>query len=342
MKKSDRQLACILLLQDGRCLTAQRIAEHFEVCKRTVYRDIQALSEAGVPVISLPGQGYKIMDTYYLPPVRLTIDEATALYIGSRFALRQTDASLRPDLNSGMLKIESVLPPETKNQLARLKESIHLEERNNHRPAGETKFLATISSAIIDRRLMQVQYRAFYSDELTERTVEPLWLLYYSFHWHLIAYCRLREDLRDFRIDRIQWLEKLEESFPERAELSLQSYLKQHARYQEISEVKVKFTKQAARYAREWFHWISYTEEDLGDYVIITFLLENPWRMSWWLLSFGAEAEVLSPESLREHLWSVASHIAALYEPAREHVEPPYFAAQPLVTKNGRKAVMQG
>jgi predicted DNA-binding transcriptional regulator YafY len=315
MKKSDRQLAYILLLQDSRRLTADQIAQHFEVCKRTVYRDIQALSEAGVPVISLPGQGYQIMDTYYLPPVRLTTDEATALYIGSRFALRQTDASLRPGLNSAMLKVESVLPDETRHHLARLKESIHLEETNHHRPAGEAKFLATMSSAITTRHLLRMQYRAFYSNELTQRVVEPLWLLYYSFHWHLIAYCRLREGLRDFRIDRIQSLEACDEVFPERPEFSLSSYIKQHARYQEVSEVKVKFTRRAARYAKEWFHWISYTEEDLGEYVIITFLLENPWRMSWWLLSFGTEAEVLSPETLRQQVLSTAKEIVSLYEP---------------------------
>jgi predicted DNA-binding transcriptional regulator YafY len=121
--------------------------------------------------------------------------------------------------------------------------------------------------------------------------------------------------LRDFRIDRIQSLEACDEVFPERPEFSLSSYIKQHARYQEVSEVKVKFTRRAARYAKEWFHWISYTEEDLGEYVIITFLLENPWRMSWWLLSFGTEAEVLSPETLRQQVLSTAKEIVSLYEP---------------------------
>jgi len=314
MKKSDRQLAYILLLQTGRCLTAEKLAEQFEVCKRTVYRDIQALSEAGVPIVSLPGKGYGIMDSYYLPPIRLTVNEATGLYIGSQMALRQTDASLRPDLHSAMLKIEAVLPTETQAQLGRLKESIHLEMGRRVGPDGETKFLAPISQAILEHQLLKLRYRAFYNDQVTKREVEPLWLLYYGSHWHLIGYCRLRKDLRDFRTDRIQDLETLELKVPPRPELSLAEFLGKHDRYRDVSEVTVKFSKRAARYAKEWFHWLSFTEEDLGEYVLMTLLVENAEWMSWWLLSFGAEAEVISPECLRQQVRESARRIVELYD----------------------------
>jgi predicted DNA-binding transcriptional regulator YafY len=314
MKKSDRQLAYILLLQTSRCLTAQQLAERFEVCQRTVYRDIQALSEAGVPIVSLPGKGYGIMETYFLPAVHLTVDEAVGLYIGSQLALRQTDASVRPDLHTAMLKIESVLPTETRTQLGQLKESIHLDTHHRGRPDDGTKILAPINRAILERRLLRVQYRAFYTDELTEREVEPLWLLYYSTHWHLIGYCRLRHDLRDFRTDRIQGLAMREETFAPRPQLSLAQYLTKHERYRDVSEVTVRFSQKAARYAREWFHWLSYTEQDLGESVVMTLLVERPEWMSWWLLSFGAEAEVLSPESLRRQVADTAWRVITVYD----------------------------
>jgi len=106
MKKTDRQLGYILLLQAGKSYTAEQLASHFEICKRTVYRDIQAISEAGVPVVSLPGKGYEMMEGYYLPPVAFTSDEAAALFLANQFALQQTDASVRADLNTAMAKIE--------------------------------------------------------------------------------------------------------------------------------------------------------------------------------------------------------------------------------------------
>jgi predicted DNA-binding transcriptional regulator YafY len=279
-----------------------------------VYRDIQALSEAGVPIMSLPGKGYGIMDSYYLRPVHLTVDEATGVYIGSQLALRQTDASLRPDLHSAMLKIEAVLPNETRTQLGRLKESIHLDMGRHGQGNGETKFLAPLSRAILDHQLLKLRYRAFYNDQVTEREVEPQWLLYYGAHWHLIGYCRLREDLRDFRTDRIQGLEPLDVRVSPRPELSLHEFLRKHDRYRDVSEVIVRFSKRAARYAREWFHWLSFTEEDCGEYVLMTLLVENPEWMSWWLLSFGAEAEVISPVRLRSQVREAAQRVLDLYE----------------------------
>ncbi len=317
MTKTDRQLAYILLLQAGRRRTAQQLAEHFEVCKRTVYRDIQALSEAGVPIVSMPGKGYGILDTYYLSPVRLTTAEATGLYIGCQLAHRQTDASFRPDLQSAMLKVESVLPDEIQKQLGRLKSSIHLDSRN--RPGAESRFLAPISRSIVEQQLLRLQYRAFSTDQLTNRDVEPLWLLYHSSHWHLIGYCRLRNDLRDFRIDRIRNLVVVNEHIPERPDLSLTQFLRQHERYRDVSEVTVKFSKPAARFAREWFHWLSFTEEDQGDCVIMRLLVERPDWICWWVLSFGAEAEVLSPEPLRQQVMEAAWKIIKLYQPTSAH-----------------------
>ncbi len=109
MNKTERLFATILLFQNRRHLRARDIAAVFEVCKRTVYRDIQALCEAGVPIASEPGGGYRIMSGYYLPPVALTPEEATALFLGSKFVLKYTDASSREAVQSAMRKIESIL-----------------------------------------------------------------------------------------------------------------------------------------------------------------------------------------------------------------------------------------
>jgi len=312
MKKTDRQLGYILLLQGGKTLTAEKISQHFEVCKRTVYRDIQAISEAGVPIISLPGKGYQIMDGYYLPPVTFTPDEATALYIASQFARQQTDASIRADLNSVMDKIESILPEETHAYLARLKSAIHLSIPNRSHSTSETRYLVTIKEAIVRRQLLRLRYHAATTDQTTDRAVEPMWLLYYGGTWHMIGYCRLRNDLRDFRVDRIKHIMPSSETFTLREQYKLEDYIKQQ-RFEGMHEVKVRFTALAANYARRWFHWGTTKEVQDGDHVIVTFLVDEIDYLWRWLISFGTDAEVLSPISLREKIAEEACKIASMY-----------------------------
>src|SRR5688572_24289103 len=124
MKRSDRLFALLLLLQVGRRVRARDLAARLEVSERTVYRDVAALSEAGVPVVALPGAGYELAEGFYLPPLVFTPGEAGALSLGARLLAAQTSGRLPRDAERALEKIAAVLPAATRREVERLTEVI--------------------------------------------------------------------------------------------------------------------------------------------------------------------------------------------------------------------------
>lgn len=314
MNRIDRLVATVLLLQSRRLIRAQDIAEHFEISKRTVYRDLRALEEAGVPLAAEAGEGYSLVPGYHLPPVMFTHEEASALFVGGEFVERFTDASLRKHVQSALLKIRAVLPEEKQEYLERLQQATAIHTRPTSFIAGyRDDALATIQHALVQRNVLSMEYFSNHRESLTQRHVEPLALLYYNDHWHLIAYCRMRQDYRDFRTDRIKTLRRSEETFAAHQEFSLKQYLQDFNRLDQPQEVQVKFHRDAARYVRERNLFGFVEETACADGVLMTFLVPRVEVMINWLLSFGTAIEVLSPPALRQLLATRAQQLAAHY-----------------------------
>ena len=124
MNKTDRLLAIVLELQGKGRQRAEDLARTFETSKRTIYRDIEALCEAGVPLISIPGRGYSLMEGYFLPPLSFTTDEATMLMMGSEFMAHNFDAQYREAAQSAGRKIAGVLPEQLRDEVAYLQQNI--------------------------------------------------------------------------------------------------------------------------------------------------------------------------------------------------------------------------
>lgn len=120
MNRTDRLVAMVMHLQGRRVVRARDLAEHFEITERTVYRDIAALSEAGVPISGEAGVGYSLVKGYHLPPVMFTAEEATALFVGGELVRQFADESLRAPMASALLRIRSVLPRDRQDDLDRL------------------------------------------------------------------------------------------------------------------------------------------------------------------------------------------------------------------------------
>src|SRR5215470_11326042 len=123
MNRVDRLVAIALRLQSRRVVRAEDIAARFEISVRTVYRDLEALGEAGIPILAEAGVGYSLVKGYHLPPVMFTAEEASALFTGGKFVEHLTDASLRKQMDSALLKIRSVLPRDRQDYLDRLERS---------------------------------------------------------------------------------------------------------------------------------------------------------------------------------------------------------------------------
>jgi predicted DNA-binding transcriptional regulator YafY len=220
-KRLSRLTAILTLLQTKRLLTASELANKFSVSNRTIYRDIKALEQAGVPILTEDGKGYTLMEGYRIPPVMFTESEANALITAEQLILRNKDASFVKEYTEAINKIKSVLRNNTKDKANLL--SNRTVFRNNKDNDRTSNFLSTLQLALTNFNLIKIKYNSIDTDQITERTIEPFAIYSTRENWLLIAFCRLRKDFRAFRFDRIQNLYVLNEKF-EPHKITLQEY----------------------------------------------------------------------------------------------------------------------
>lgn len=303
----------LIHLQSKKVVKAEEMADRFEISLRTVYRDVKALMEAGVPIGSEAGKGYFIVDGYHLPPVMFTQDEASSMMMAQKFVEKMTDKSVRKAFESAMYKIKSVLSESEKDHLDHLQSHIEV-----HVGRRETKsehdfpdhFMTEIQRAVVQKQVLRLNYISN-TEELTQRDVEPIGLFYYSAAWHLIAWCRLRNGYRDFRSDRIKDLRNTGQPFEGRNLISLQEYFQSMFQSnKDLVKAVVLFQKEALR-GRPVYGAISQT--DLGAKIRAEFMMDNVNHMARWLMMFGSAAEVEEPESLKAIITELAEELLAHY-----------------------------
>lgn len=222
VKRISRIIAIITLLQTRRLLTAAQLAKKFQVSVRTIYRDMKVLEQAGVPILAEEGKGYLLMEGYTVPPVMFTEGEANALITAEQLILKSSDSSFREEYVEAIEKIRAVLRYSTKEKAALLSNRIAVSPAIPGIP--ESSSLTLIQHALTSFRVLSLTYNSL-QNESTVRKVEPF-ALYYSLEesWLLIAFCRLRNDFRMFRLDRISKIELLDLTF-EPHKLTLPEYL---------------------------------------------------------------------------------------------------------------------
>jgi predicted DNA-binding transcriptional regulator YafY len=314
MNRVDRLMAMVVRLQARRVVRAEDIAGHFEISLRTVYRDMAALGEAGIPIVAEAGVGYSLMKGYHLPPVMFTAEEASALFTGAKLVERLTDASLRTQMDSALMKIRSVLSRDQQDYLDRLERSTAVYSgRKAETPRLTSEALIPIQRALAQRRVLDLDYEGGQRRELTRRQVEPLGLVYYGDNWHLIAYCRLRHDVRDFRTDRIRRFQVKSEGFSDHADFSLQKYLETAAQEGHFEPVRARFRPEVMeRVRREWSCRLVEEKPD-GEMVAVTLLAYSGDWLTGWVLSFGGMVEVVAPQRLRRLVAEEAGKILSRY-----------------------------
>ena len=308
-------MAIVVYLQGRRLCRAEDMAAHFEISVRTMYRDLAALGEAGIPIMAEAGVGYSLVKGYHLPPVMFTAEEAGALFIGGKLVEKLTDASLRKHMESALLKIRSVLPRERQDHLDRLERSTAVLGKHSvavTRMASEA--LIPIQQALAERRVLTLDYLGGARRELTRRQVEPLGLIYYADNWHLIAHCRLRCDLRDFRSDRIRSLRLLNEVFTGHTDFSLPEYMETAAREDGLETVVIRFKREVMEHVRrDWNIRVEQEKEEANGEVAVTLRIYALESFASWILSFGEKAEVASPERLKSVVATEAAKVMAKY-----------------------------
>jgi predicted DNA-binding transcriptional regulator YafY len=332
MNRVDRLMAIVVRLQSRRVVRAEDIAADFEISVRTVYRDLAALGEAGIPIMAEAGIGYSLVKGYHLPPVMFTAEEASALFTGGKLVDHLTDASLRKQMGSALLKIRSVLPRDRQDYLDRLERSTAIVSRGlTPIPQLTSETLIPVQRALAEHRVLALDYHGIQRRALTKRQVEPLGLVYYGDNWHLIGYCRLRRDVRDFRTDRICKLQLQTEIFSGHGDFSLKRYLEAAAQEGKFEAAKVQFKPEVIEHVRREWHCRLVEEKASHDGIVVTLLAYSLDWLASWVFSFGSKAEVLSPERLKQLVAAEAQAVAAKY-PVAHRIERRAYPMQSLLT----------
>ena len=309
--RTDRLVGILLKLQARGELRAEDLARRFEVSVRTVYRDVQALSETGVPIVATPGKGYRLMEGYFLPPLTFTADEAALLMFGGELVRGRVDADLRRTTDDALSKLAGVLPPERRDVVDRWRREILFPSLG---PAHGESQLAQVRSAIRDRRVVRLLYHAYRRPGPEPRVVEPVKLICLGEVWYLAAYCRLRQAPRIFRLDRVDRLDLQDErlTVSERHEVGPEC----EEPMDRFAVARVRFDPAVERWVRERQPWVLLREERDAVGPVFVYALRDERELIGWLLSWGAAAEVLSPPDLRTRLAIEARSILARHADA--------------------------
>jgi predicted DNA-binding transcriptional regulator YafY len=309
MNRIDRLFAITTLLQSKGRVRAEDLAAAFEVSTRTIYRDIAALSEAGIPVVSLPGQGYALTDGFFLPPLLFTAAEASAMTLGARIYASQVIGRGVADAERAVEKVAAILPADVRRQVERLMEIVQIVLPPRRLDIDDPR-LTLLQQAMLERRVAFLRYHGRASGTVTEREVEPRTLAYYDGAWYLAGYCRLRGGERSFHLDRIDDLTLRDERFaPREVTWSPATPI----------TVRVRFETETARWVRERQHWSFQGEEPSTDGVVMTYQPDDPREIANWILGWGRSAEALSPPELRKMVRAEALAVAARLDDATSH-----------------------
>lgn len=296
MNRIDRLFAITTHLQARERVRAADLAAVFEVSTRTIYRDIAALSESGVPVVSLPGQGYALSDGYFLPPLVFSFEEATALVLGGRMLAGHASAGLANAADRAAAKIVAIVSDEMQRRVRDVEAAIDVAPAPGIRQRLDldTVPIAQLRQAIQERRVVSLRYFGRNRGDQTVRQVEPLRLQYAGGAWYLTAYCRLRRGERAFRLDRIEEIRLEAERFRPRESEKHQTDVG--------VDVIARFRGPAVRWVEERQHWsyVGAIETDGGP--AFRYRPGSLDEIASWLFGWGVSAEVLAPPELRERM----------------------------------------
>jgi len=224
MNRIDRLLGMITLLQTKKFVSAEKIADKFKISKRTVFRDIKAICEQGIPVGVEPNKGYFIVDGYFLPPVLFSNEEANALLLTESLVKGFADKSIVKHYSNALDKIKAGLKQVDKDKLESMQDAIKFQLPA--RLDNDFEYLAVLQLAVSNKKIIAIEYKNN-KEEVSKREVESIGLIFYAFSWHLIAWCHHRKSYRDFKVSRIIAVKDTDLPFKKNKHIPLAEYMKE-------------------------------------------------------------------------------------------------------------------
>lgn len=320
MKRLDRLNAILTQLQSKRVVTSAEIAERFNISQRTVYRDIRALEEAGIPICAEAGTGYSLMDHFHLPPVMFTNDEASALLLGEKLIEKMSDGQVRENYRSAACKIKAILRPQEKDFLEELHAKITVFGWSDWEKNGEQLYLNEIQQALVNCKILRIRYQAKHADEALVREIEPVGLCNYGGRWHLFAWCRLRQAYRDFRLDRLEELHVSEESYQKDKHPSMNELWQQLSPMNYEPNICIVISADRKKLVSESKYYYGFlNEEESENCVRMCFFNTDFHGFASWLIASRSLARVIEPAELATLHQSAMREISEAYQTTYPH-----------------------
>ena len=309
MAKYDRLLYILNLIRSRKNLNAGMLAGECGVTERTIYRDILALSEANIPIYY--DRGYKYASDNFLPPLNFDINEYLTLKTVLDSSPLYGSGYRRRIIKTIKGKIEACLSQAVRRERAFTSDPLRLDIRSTALEEGKERFFGRIETAISEHRIIGLEYESIESG-LTDREIEPYFMIFIERAFYFVGYCYLRKGLRTFRLDRIKNIELTGKKFTPRDGIDPTGYFKHSwgVFSGDPVEVEVVFTGKAARVVRFGRHQAGETIEVLADdRVKYRVMVSGIHEICRWLIGFGGEVRVVRPKSLARELVRRAEEI---------------------------------
>lgn len=310
MNRIDRLFAILLKISDGKLFQADKLAAEFELSERTIYRDMSALIQMGIPIQSEAGVGYQLKDGYFLPPLLFEKEEAIAAGFALKYLTTYISESARkPSLNA-LRKIESVLPNKVRTEYLRELEILDFVPMSSVIPFSNDYFRQLIT-AIKNRYLVDLEYISFRREKPEIRQIEPMKLFFLpgQNNWYLEAFCLTRKDWRLFRLDRIVQVTTSKNRFRAR--------IREESQYHPVPPVTINaavYTKpEQARWIREQQHWSFVSEQKNHEgFVVLTYTNFDWHTFINWLCTINDYIVRIEPDEVKVQLRNKISALQRL------------------------------
>ncbi|MGV9633255.1 helix-turn-helix transcriptional regulator [Nocardia rhamnosiphila] len=321
--RASRLVSILLLLQNRERMTAQELADALEVSVRTVYRDMEALGAAGVPLYGESGHdgGYRILGGFRTRLTGLTVDEADSLFL-TGIPTAAAELGMGAVAPVVQLKLMASLPTELRDRAGRIAQRFHLDAPGWYHEADRTPHLGAVADAVWNSRIVWMRYLRWTEPHEITRTVQPYGLVLKAGHWYLVA--STAENIRTYRISRIVDLDVLDERFdlPDGFDLAgyWGDYLKDFDARRHRDTATLRLSPEVFR--RLPYLWDPAAVEaahrsataDADGWTRVTIPIESAEQTLPELLELGADAEILGPPALRAHLIRTLDAMTGIYQ----------------------------
>ncbi len=317
-----RLLQLITMLQAGRAYTADELAETLEVSRRTIFRDLNMLEMAHIPYyFDSEKGGYQISQHFFLPPINLTISEALAMLVLTR---RIRSTGKLPLLSQGAraaVKIESALPRPIREYVGSVIDRLSFSLGPVTHQGGTDAYFNQLANAIVTRNICRLTYNSFYEGKEIVTNVHPLRMVFVSRGWYLLGYSVKDRAVRTFKLARILKLNVTDRQFSATEDVDLENYFGDAWRMipeGRLYDVRLRFAPKVAGNVAE-VHWhhsqkIEWNEDGSVDYRA---RVDGLGEITWWILGYGDQVEVISPASLRKRIAKTAATMTKIHSKGR-------------------------